>query len=391
MKPALVATSTTPGYGIVRALGMKGVEVIVITYDPHDILTVSKYAKEIIIAAHPEREENEFIETLVSIADIYAGSLLIPGSDPALAAISRHKSKLVKDYIVACHDWETTKLFLDKMYTYQLANEIGVPAPKTWTPKNLDDVERYGKMVPYPCIIKPRQVHIFFDHFKVKMFWIKSYDELIQMYGMTKVIDYDVVIQEFIPGEDNQGANYNSYFWDGHPLIEFTARKIRNAPPQFGSPRVVVSQDMPEIINPGRKILKALGYEGYSCVEFKKDSRDNTYKLMEVNGRHNLSSMLAVQCDLNFPWIQYKHLVEGEVPVSMKWKKGVYWIDFLTDLLYSLQSLRQERYSIQKYLKPYLSPHVFADLDPRDLRPFFKRWENAGKRIFGSESGGKSG
>jgi predicted ATP-grasp superfamily ATP-dependent carboligase len=366
---------------------MRGVEVIVVTYDPHDILTASKYVKETIVAAHPEKGEEEFIETLVSIADRYTGSLLIPGSDPALAAISRHKGKLVKDYIVACHDWETTKLFLDKMYTYQLADEIGVPAPKTLIPESQDHVARYGKMVQYPCIIKPRQVHIFFDHFKVKMFWIENYDDLIRIYEKTKVVDYDVVIQEFIPGEDNQGANYNSYFWDGQPLIEFTAKKIRNAPPQFGSPRVVVSQDMPEIIESGRKIIPALKFEGYSCAEFKKDVRDNTYKLMEVNGRHNLSSMLAVHCGLNFPWIQYKHLVEGDIPEPLDWEKGVYWIDLLTDALYSVKSLHKERYSLQEYLKPYFSPHVFADLDSKDLGPFFKRWENASKRLLGTKNG----
>ena len=54
MNSAIVEISTTPGYGIVRALGVQGVEVIVVRYDPHDILTVSKYAKDTIIAAQPE-------------------------------------------------------------------------------------------------------------------------------------------------------------------------------------------------------------------------------------------------------------------------------------------------------------------------------------------------
>jgi len=381
MNPAVVVSSTTPGYGIVRALGLMGVPVVVVTYDPDDVLTASKYAVDVIIAAHPEKGEAQFIGSLVNIAHRYSGSLLIPGSDPALAAISRNKAELDKHYIVACHNWERTKLFLDKMYTYKLADEIGVPVPKTLIPASIEDVENYGKSVKYPCVIKPRQVHIFFDIFKVKMFWIENYDELIKMYKKTASVDSGVVIQEFIPGEDGHGVNYNSYFWNGQPLVEFTARKVRNAPPKLGAPRVVVSQEIPVILESGRQIVKALGFDGYSCTEFKWDPRDNTYKLMEVNGRHNLSSLLSIECGLNFPWMQYKHLMKGELPTQSSWEKGVYWIDFLTDALYSAKSFRQERYSIKEYLRPYLKRHIFADLDLWDLGPFLKRWENAIERV----------
>ena len=33
--------------------------------------------------------------------------------------------------------------------------------------------------------------------------------------------------------------------------------------------------------------------EGFACTEFKYDARDRTFKLLEVNGRHNLSSLLS--------------------------------------------------------------------------------------------------
>jgi predicted ATP-grasp superfamily ATP-dependent carboligase len=129
---------------------------------------------------------------------------------------------------------------------------------------------------------------------------------MIAVYQQAAQSGLEVVLQEFIPGDDSLGVNYNSYFWDGEAIIEFTAEKLRNAPPRFGSPRVIMSKDMPEVIAPGRKILQAMGFHGFSCTEFKKDPRDDVYKLMEVNGRHNLSSQLAVSCGINFPWVHYK-------------------------------------------------------------------------------------
>jgi len=127
------------------------------------------------------------------------------------------------------------------------------------------------------------------------------------------------------------------------------------------------------VIEPGRKILKAMGFYGYACTEFKKDTRDGVYKLMEVNGRHNLSTLLAVRCGINFPWLEYQHLVENEQPTAQDFKTGIYWIDITSDVGYSLGYLKQERYSLRQYLRPYFNQHVFAIFDLKDIRPFIRR------------------
>ena len=111
-------------------------------------------------------------------------------------------------------------------------------------------------------------------------------------------------------------VNYNAYVSDGRPAVEVTAQKLRLSPPQMGFPRVVVSKEVPEVIEPGRQLLSAMGFHGFANIEFKKDPRDGTYKLMEVNGRHNNSGMLSVRAGVNFPWIMYRHLVQGELPPS---------------------------------------------------------------------------
>ena len=183
---------------------------------------------------------------------------------------------------------------------------------------------------------------------------------------------------------NSQGANYNSYFWESEPLIEFTAAKVRNAPPQFGSPCVAVSQHIPEVVEAGRKILRAMGFYGFSCTEFKKDARDGIYKLMEVNGRHNRSGLLAVHCGINFPWLEYNHLVCGEHPSTCDYQTGIYWIDIFRDIGNSRKYLRDEGHSLAQFLQPYQRPHVFAIFDRQDLRPFIRRGINLAKRALTS-------
>jgi D-aspartate ligase len=374
MKPAIVLSSGVIGLGTIRALGTMGVPVIVVYYDKQDMGHVSRYVKEKIFAPPPEEFEGQFVDLLIESASRFGGSLLVPASDATLVTASRHKSLLERYYTVACTEWEITEQFIDKKHTYALAEAIGVPAPKTMVPRSAEDVERYGQTIQYPCLVKPCQSHRYYALFKEKLVRVENLAQMLSAYQRAACAGLEVMLQELIPGDDTNGVNYNSYFWNGQPLVEFTAEKVRNAPPEFGSPCVAMSKDIPEVSEPGRKILQAMGFYGYSCTEFKKDARDGVYKLMEVNGRHNLSSLLAVHCGINFPWMHYKHLTQGDLPSANGYRSGIYWIDFTRDVGSSIKYHSKKRFSLAQYSRPYLRRHVFAVFDWKDPRPAVKRY-----------------
>lgn len=381
IKPAIVIGAHTMGLGVIRALGSKGVPVVAVYYDQtRDMGYVSRYVKESIYAPHPEKNKNEFIDLLVTCSRRFGGSLLIPVSDESLVAVSQHKPLLEQHFTVACTEWEITKKFIDKKYTYALADSLGIPAPKTIMPQSEPDVEKYAQEIEYPCLIKPCQSHRYFEVFNRKMIKAYSFDQMIAAYRQANQAGLEVMFQEFIPGSDSTVVNYNSYFWGSQPLVEFTAQQVRKAPPELGSPRVVLSKDIPEVLEPGRKILGALGFYGYACTEFKKDERTGIYKLMEVNGRHNLSTLLAVRCGINFPWLHYQHLMEGKLPAAHEYEKGIYWIDIPREVLFGARYVASERYSPVQYLRPYLNRHVFAIFDRHDPKPFIKRWTDLIKK-----------
>ena len=168
---------------------------------------------------------------------------------------------------------------------------------------------------------------------------------------------------------DIYGVNHNAYRWDGQILAECTARKVRLAPPRFGVPRVVRAADIPAVVEPGRAILEALGLEGFACTEFKYDARDRTFKLLEVNGRHNLSSLLSIRCGLNFPWISYRHLTTGERPRPVRPRTGLYWIDETQDIPYSASRAGRDARPLREILRPWMRQHVFAVWDRGDAAP----------------------
>lgn len=373
MQPAIVVSSHTMGLGVIRALGQMGVPSVVFYHEKRDMGYTSRYVRERHLVPHPVQDQEAFISALLDLAPRFEGCPMFPTSDAALSAVSRHIDALKPHYKPGFTEWAITGLFVDKKHTYALADANGVPAPRTIIPQSVAEAEQFARQIEFPCLVKPCQSHLYYAVFKQKMVQAETAQQMIAVYQEAARVGLDVMLQEIIPGGDDCGVNYNAYFWDGEPLVEFTAQKIRSAPPKFGSPRVVLSQVIPEVLEPGRKILRAMGFYGYACTEFKRDPRDGVYKLMEVNGRHNLSTLLAVKCGINFPWLHYQHLVSGTAPQASEYRTGVYWIDELRDIGYSIKSYRQERYRWSQYLRPYFQPHVFAILSLRDPKPFAKR------------------
>jgi len=373
MIPAVVLSTHTVGRAVIRALGMMNVPVIAVYYEKNDMGHVSKYVKDKLLAPHPEKHEEQFISLLVGCAGRFGRGLLLPADDATLSVVSKNKGFLEQYFIVACPEWEIVEKFIDKKHTYALAEKIGVPAPRTLLPESAAEVERYGEAVQFPCLVKPCRSHRYFELFKKKAVRVENVDQMLTAYNQATEAGVEVMLQELIPGNDTQGVNYNSYFWDGEPLVEFTAQKVRLSPPHFGVPRVVISKDVPEVIEPGRKILTALGFNGYSCTEFKKDERDGIYKLMEVNGRHNRSELLSVRCGINFPWIEYMHLIQGEMPSHCDYRQGIYWIDEFRDIVSSAAYIRKEDHSLKDLVRPYMRSHIFATFDLTDPKPFIKR------------------
>lgn len=380
LKPAFVISGQEVALGLARSLGQMGVPVIVLYYNSNDLAPFSKYVTKSFIVPHPEEFQEQFVDKIIEIGKSLGNGVLFPSSDEALVAVSQNKDKLDKYFLVACNNWNVVKKFIEKKYTYDLADSNSIPSPKTLIPKNIEDVKNYSKQIQFPCLIKPSQSHLFVAQFGKKMIVVNNEEELISVYNQTTTSGLEVMMQEIIEGDDNSTVNYNAYFYGGKPLLEFTAQQIRSAPPMWGAPRVVLSKEIPEIIDSGRKILQSMEFSGYACVEFKKDRRSNIYKLVEVNGRHNLSTMLAVKCGINFPYIHYKHIVFDEQPSFTSFKKNVYWINDMVDIIYSLRYLKFERYSLRQYLRPYYKAHVFAIFNFKDLKPFVKWWSFIFKR-----------
>src|SRR5690606_9081450 len=202
-----------------------------------------------------------------------------------------------------------------------------------------------------------------------KMIKAASMRELREAMATLSGYPGELMLSEYIPGDDTCGANYNSFRHGGEVVAEFTARKVRLKPSRIGFPTVVRSTRLEEVLEAGRGLLSGMDFSGFSCMELKKDARDGVYKLMEVNARHNFSGMLALACGVNFPWLSYAQAIGAEVnPQPSTWREDVYWIDEERDLKGLLKSLRRPA-AARAYAEPYRRRPVYAVWSAADPGP----------------------
>jgi len=301
----------------------------------------------------------------------WSGAVLIPTDDPEMEVLSRHREALAEFYRLPVPDAQAAATLLDKPKTYALAESLGIPCPRTQyvapgdpPPEDLDEFRM-------PSLVKPTRNAGFWSHYgRLKAFTAQTTDEVRMFLKRTAEDGFEVMVQEMILGRDDQLHEYVAYWdTDSRPVSEFTYRKLRQNPPNLGVGRVGVSTKNRIIVEQARRLLQAARFVGLTETEFKYDARDGLYKLIEVNPRSTMQIQLPIDCGVDLPWVLYSDMVWGRKIRIPDWRAGVYWIHGGGELRVFAKHLREERWPLSDYIRPYLGPCSWAVFAPDDYGP----------------------
>src|SRR2546426_11083634 len=173
---AIVVGGDFQGLGIVRSLGRRGVPICIID-DERSISRFSRYAT-FAVRVCDLRDEQRAVESLLDIGRQLGlkGWVLYPTREELVAAFSRYRSVLTELFRVPTPEWSTIQWAWDKRNTYRLAGELGIPTPRTWCPRNLDELR--GIEAEPPLAIKPAIKEHFIYATKAKAWRADSPTEL---------------------------------------------------------------------------------------------------------------------------------------------------------------------------------------------------------------------
>ena len=132
----LVVGSDFRALGVVRSLGRRHIPCIVIDNLPRSAW-FSRYVKKR-IHWHGPLGSKEFLHFLLHFAQeqFQEQWVLFPMSDDVVELIARHSEEFASCYRLVTQSWDIVQWANDKSQTYHLAEELALPYPKTWYPRD---------------------------------------------------------------------------------------------------------------------------------------------------------------------------------------------------------------------------------------------------------------
>ena len=296
------------GLAAVRSLGRAGIRVLALDHRESALGFRSRYA-EPVLTPDPQDEE-AFVDFLAGL-DV-EGAPVFATHDEPLNAIARAGERLDGKLLYPFPRWAVLQRIQTKRGQLEAAEEAGIPVPRTVYPSSAAEARAAAEELGFPVLVKPSSTEGFKRRFKRQAFRCETAAEVEEAYAQAE--PYAPMVQELIPGGDDELYTLGSYLRaDGEPLGLFSGRKLRQTPPGVGTCRVGEAVWVDEVVDQGLAFLRALGHVGLSQVEFKRDPRDGSYRLMEINPRLWQWHGLAAACGVDFPRIAYEDLV-GEKP-----------------------------------------------------------------------------
>lgn len=370
---ALVIAEHYRGLALVRSLGRRGIPVWTLEPDIELMASASRYSDNSLRwPAATDREQLDYLFSLAARHRLDGWTLFVSSDEPTML-VARHHAALSKHFRLTVPPWDLLRWAYDKRLTYQMAAEIGVDHPRTFYPKNRDELLKLD--LPFPVILKPafkKQV----NRFTRDKAWraddrqtlVARYAEAAELVGPAAVM-----VQELIAGGGEAQFSYGALCSEGRIVASVTARRTRQYPVEFGrSSSFVETIDQPVIEEPARRLLAAMRYTGLAEVEFKYAQKDGHYKLLDVNPRAWTWQELCAGAGVDFPYLLWR-TIHGELVPELRGRPGVRWVRLSTDVAAASTEMLRGHLSLRAYLQSLKGPLEFAAFAADDPMPALLR------------------
>lgn len=365
-KVFLTDTHWRTSYYICKSLAKKGVQVIGLkTVD--SIFDKSSYYSEIITIPSIETNPQEYISKIQQILAI--GDILIPISPEVIELVAHNYVLLSEKISVPPIQLDQLEMALDKQKSIHFMQKIGIPTPKSFYPKSLNDAEETLSEIDFPIVLKlsqegniPPQNRYGIAH---------NIDDFKTIFRGLSVFQSPIIVQEYIHGT---GVGVSIISNNGKILAMYPHQRLRE---QFktGGPSTYCSYFESKLIEDYAAIFaQESKWNGIVMLEFKYNPIGKTLCFMEMNPRFWGSMELAIKAGVDFPsifleWMLGNVIKPNHAPsTKLKLKYLSMDIKAFTESIIDLD--RKMKFKlILDYLREYLDLDLqFAYMDIKDWK-----------------------
>lgn len=356
------------GLAAVRSLGRAGHSVTVGAPHRWSDASFSRHASESFVYTDPQTDRTAFRTALFTELDRRDIDVILPIGHYTTHAVNRDSDALSARSSLLVPGADAFERTWDKAATMTLASEVGVPYPETRVPTEETNIRRLADEIGYPAVVKPRSGSgsrgISYAESAAAV--ERAVERLVAETG-----SYPLV-QERIPDGGEAVAAAFLFGGDGQRIAEFAYRRLREYPLSGGPSTLRESIAGETIREQGRRLLSHLGWTGPAMVEFKRDPRDGTAKLLEINPRFWGSLQLPISSGVDFPALAVTAAVGERVAPITNYEIGVRTRFLLPGDLLNL--FARHDWAALREFRPLLSPNLDYDiLDRSDPMPVVGR------------------
>lgn len=354
---------------LARSLGALNVPVYYLTHDS-PLPGWSRFVRKTIRWAGPH--DAGALPFLRQMADKHGlkGCLLVPSGDGEVQLVAQHREELSSLYKIILPDWTALQWLCEKPLLYQRAAELGVSIPRTYALASAADIDTLD--ILFPVILKPNMGGGNTTIARAKVIRADDRHALKTAFADAsgEIGAGNVVVQELVPGGGESQFSYAALWLNGQPVAEFTARRARQYPVDFGYTSTSVEVvDNGQAVDAARKILKSAGHSGLVEAEFKLDGRDGKLKLLDVNPRPWSWFGLCSAAGIDLGALLWR-VANGE-PVGQPGnaRQGVSWSYLVRDAVAAFTLARRGQAKIGDYFASLRNIRSWAAFAPNDPLP----------------------
>jgi predicted ATP-grasp superfamily ATP-dependent carboligase len=359
----------------VRSLGSRGVRVAALEAAnalPAPAFSSRWCQQQIVCPA--EEGTKRYLEYLEHTLDTTGARVLITSSDGTIALVRQYRERLERRVRVALAQEPALGIAINKEQTLEIAEQLGVNIPRAVTIKGVDEVRAGIQEIGLPAVVKPVESWINGGKRRVISQLVTTPDEAHRAVEELTRFGEKVLFQQFLPG---RRESLSFFFANGEKRAQFAFWGERTNPPLGGVYVLRQAIDFPyDTGEQAERLVRDIGLEGYSQVEFRRDSAGKPY-LMEINSRLNAGIEVAVRAGVDFPYLLYRWANGDPINEVKSYRVGVQMRDLGGDVATTIASVRQHGRpgvnpplrAIGDFFLSFFKPMGYDYVDWRDLRP----------------------